>query len=112
MADVKWELAQHEIASLLAAAALTVATTGMAAVCEWQKSMVAMSTPHTTEQMTAVEIDSDKTLNELKSRWHLSHARLETLPATQLSNPTPLCETSHQIQSPDCFVIRAFGCYI
>lgn len=55
-----------KIASLLAAAALTVAATGMATACEWQKNMAAMSTPHTAEQMTAVEVDSDKAMEELK----------------------------------------------
>ncbi|MEP0519456.1 MAG: hypothetical protein ABJO09_04720 [Hyphomicrobiales bacterium] len=53
-------------ASLLVAAVLTVASSGMATACEWQKNMAAMSTPHTAEQMTAVEVDSEKVLEELK----------------------------------------------
>lgn len=55
-----------KIASLLAAAAFTFAATGMASACEWQKNMAAMSTPHKAEQMTAVEVDSEKVLKELK----------------------------------------------
>lgn len=55
-----------KIASLLAAAALTVAATGMATACEWQNNMASMSNPHTAEQMTAVEVDSEKVLKELK----------------------------------------------